>query len=84
MSDLIKALGFNGRYASETTDEAASRRIIERKEAAATITQLQAELAEAREQLARIQKPGNQLMDWIRINDPEYATAIEARDWSKP
>lgn len=39
---------------------------------------------QARAQLARIQKPGNQRMDRIRIDDPEYATAIEARNWSKP
>lgn len=52
---------------------------------AATIAQLQAELAEAREVPGRI-------VGWMRggdhLHDPteceEIATAIEARDWSKP
>lgn len=62
-------------------------RLIDRiDERDATIAQLQAELAEAREVPGRI-------VDWLRDAEQEwyscacsaaYATAIEARDWSKP
>ena len=62
------------------------------RQAAATITQLQAELAEAREVPGRI-------VDWLNATASDaninggrtravtlrsIATAIEARDWSKP
>ena len=51
-------------------------------EAAATIAQLQAELAEAREVPGRI-------VDWLNsrpetMHHDDIATTIEARDWSKP
>lgn len=48
--ELVKALGFNGRLASENNDQANARRIEERRQAAAAIMTLERE-REARDKL---------------------------------